>query len=67
MREKDATNNYKVLSIAAKMDNILESEKKPMYVEEILEEAQILGWKISMAEAQSALELLKKLEMVDDA
>ncbi|MFZ2471082.1 MAG: hypothetical protein WAW52_03980 [Methanothrix sp.] len=67
MRDKDATNNYKVLSIAAKMDNILESENKPMYVDEILEEAKILGWIISKEEAQCALTLLKKLEMVDNA
>jgi uncharacterized protein YwgA len=67
MREKDATNNYKVLSIAAKMDNILESENKPMYVDEILKEAKILGWEISKEEAQSALKLLKKLEMIDGA
>jgi len=66
MRENNATDDYKILSIAAKMDNILESEKKAMYVDEILEEAQILGWKISNAEAQSALELLKKLEMVEN-
>lgn len=54
------------ISVAAKMHHILKTEDKTMTVEDILEEANSLGWKISEDDAKKALEFLKNVRMIDD-
>jgi len=60
--EADGTETReKTLSISAKMHHILTLTKRPVDVEEILEEAEVIGWQISREEAIKAIEFLKKL------
>lgn len=56
--------DYKSLSIAAKMHYLLNSLHKPITVDEIIEEARELGWKINKDEAKEALNFLVGLELV---
>ncbi len=64
MQELGMVQDYKNLSIAAKMDQILKLEGKPMTSNEILEEAKALGWKISEDEATTAITFLEELNLV---
>ena len=64
MQELGMVQDYKNLSIAAKMDHILKLEGKPMTSDEILEEAKALGWKISEDEAKTAITFLEELNLV---
>jgi len=65
MREQGATNDYKNLSIAAKMHQILRIEKKHMTPEEILEEAKSIGWDIEEKEAESAIAFLEQMGLIE--
>jgi uncharacterized protein YwgA len=64
MKVFGAANDYKNLSIAAKMHQILGIEGKKMTAEEILEEAQSIGWNIEETEAESAINFLEKMELI---
>ena len=64
MKELGVSHDYKNLSIAAKMHNILKRQKRPMTIEEILEEAKALGWTITEEEAGNAIELLNRCNMI---
>jgi uncharacterized protein YwgA len=64
MKELGANNDYKNLSIAAKMHQILNIEGKKMTAEEILDEAESIGWDIKEKEAKSAIEFLEKMKMI---
>ena len=64
MQELGMVQDYKNLSIAAKMDHILKLEGKPMTSDEILEEAKALGWKISEDEAKTAITFLEELNLI---
>lgn len=63
MKKFGYTNDYKNLSIAAKMYHILKRENKPMTTYEIMEEAKVLDWDIGEKEAQEALEFLKGMKL----
>lgn len=64
MKKLGAANDYKSLSIAAKMHQILRIEEKKMTTEEILEEAEYIGWKIEEKEAESAITFLEKMKLI---
>lgn len=64
MKKLGANNDYKNLSIAAKMHQILNTEGKKMTAEEILEEAESIGWNIEEKEAESAIDFLEKMKMI---
>lgn len=64
MKKYGASGDYKTLSIAAKMHDILTIEGKPMTPEEILQEAEALNWKISEHEAQEAAEFLEAMNLI---
>ncbi len=64
LQELGMVQDYKNLSIAAKMDHILKLEGKPMTSDEILEEAKALGWKISEDEAKTAITFLEEFNLV---
>ena len=57
--------DYKVLSIAGKMYNILKSVKKRMTSNDIIKEAEFLNWNISKNEAKSAIKFLKDLGFIE--
>ncbi len=63
MQELGMVQDYKNLSIAAKMDHILKLEGKPMTSDEIPEDAKALGWKISEDEAKTAITFLEELNL----
>lgn len=52
--------------IAAKMHHILKVENVSMKIEEILEDADSLGWKISEDDAKKALEFLRNIKMINE-
>jgi len=56
--------DYKVLSIAGKMYNILKSVKKKMTAGDIIKEAKFLGWDISDEDARLAIKFLKDLGLI---
>ena len=62
--KKLGANEYKNLSIAAKMHQILNIEGKKMTPEEILEEAESIGWDIEETEAESAIDFLEKMKLI---
>jgi len=64
MKTLDGAQDYRNLSIAAKMHHILKIEEKPMSTEEIQEEAQALGWDIGDEGAEDAIKFLEGLNMV---
>ena len=64
MKSLGANDDYKTLSIAAKMYHILGLEEKAMTATEILEEAEFLKWKISKNEAKAAIKFLNEMELV---
>jgi uncharacterized protein len=64
LKEFGVEHDYKNLSIAAKMHNILIRQGRPLAISEILDEAKALGWNISSAEAQNAVDLLNKCKLV---
>jgi uncharacterized protein len=63
MRRFGAIDDYRSLSVAAKMYHILKS-KKQMKPIEILNEAKALQWSIDIDEAKSAIEFLEKMKLV---
>jgi len=65
MKELDGAENYKNLSIAAKMYHTLKIEDKPRTIDEIQEEAECLNWNIGETGAEDALKFLKGLKMVE--
>jgi uncharacterized protein YwgA len=65
MKEQGAANDYKNLSIAAKMDQILKIEDKKMTAEEILKEAKSIGWNIEEEEALSAINFLDEMKLIE--
>ncbi len=64
LKEIGVEHDYKNLSIAAKMHNILIRQGRSLAISEILEEAKVLGWHISRDEAKNAVDLLDKCELV---
>jgi uncharacterized protein YwgA len=64
MKDLGATDDYKNLSIAAKMHQILRIEKKKMTPEEILDEAKSIGWEIEEKEALSAITFLDNMKLI---
>lgn len=64
MKVFGAANDYKNLSIAAKMHQILGIEGKEMTAEEILEEAKYIEWNIEEKEAESAINFLEKMNLI---
>ncbi|MBI4722743.1 MAG: hypothetical protein HY769_07100 [Candidatus Stahlbacteria bacterium] len=65
MRKLGTANDYKTLSIAAKMHHILKIEGKTMTTDEILKEADALNWEISREEAEVAINFLKGIELIE--
>ncbi|RLF54040.1 hypothetical protein DRN98_07405 [Methanosarcinales archaeon] len=65
MKTFDEAQDYRNLSIAAKMYHILKIENKPRTIDEIKEEAEFLGWNIGEKGAEDALNFLKGLKMVE--
>ncbi len=63
MKEAGVTNDYKSLSIAAKMHHIVKAGKR-MRPSEVLEEAKALEWKISEEEANASIEFLDKMGLI---
>lgn len=63
MKKFGLANDYKNLSIAAKMYHILKRENKQMTTYEIMEEAKVLDWEIGENEAQEALRFLKGMKL----
>ena len=64
MKNLSASDDYKTLSIAAKMYHVLGIEGKPMITNEILEEAKALNWKISEPEAEATIKFLEGMELI---
>lgn len=64
MKNLGTSDDYKNLSIAAKMHQILRIEKKHMTPEEILEEAKSIGWDIEEKEAESAIAFLENMGLI---
>jgi uncharacterized protein len=66
MKELGAINDYKILSIAAKMYHILKIDGKEigMTSDDIIEEAIALKWKISDQEAKDAIKFLKDMDLI---
>lgn len=64
MKRYGASGDYKTLSIAAKMHDILKIEGKPMTYKEILEEAKALNWDISEYEAKESAKFLKNMDLI---
>ncbi|MBI2853278.1 MAG: hypothetical protein HYX84_09350 [Chloroflexi bacterium] len=62
MREAGIADDYKSLSVAAKMHHILKA--RPMRFQEVLSEAKQLGWTISEDEAREAVKFLTTIELV---
>lgn len=60
MKDIGAIDDYKSLSVAAKMHHILKN-KGPVKVEEVLNEAKALDWNIDQAEAEKAIDFLLKM------
>jgi uncharacterized protein len=60
--------DYKILSIAAKMHHILkiEGKDKGMTSDDIIEEAKALKWNISEKEADAAIEFLSQINLVEE-
>ena len=56
-----AANDYKNLSIAAKMWHILKIKGEPMTAEEILDQAKALDWEIEQYEAEAAIRFLQDI------
>lgn len=65
MKKLGVADDYKTLSIAAKMYHILGIDERPMATQEILEEARVLNWEISREEAKSAINFLKGIGLVE--
>lgn len=63
MREAGLADDYRSLSVAAKMHHILKSEDKPMTPSEILEQSRELGWEIDDAAASAAVDFLTTIEL----
>ena len=64
MRDLGRAYDYKNLSIAAKMDHILKLEGKSMTSDEIMGEAETLGWRISEDDAETAITFLENLNLI---
>lgn len=64
MKELGATDDYKSLSIAAKMCHILKIEDKPMTPEQILDQAKALDWEIDQCGAEAAIKFLQDMDLV---
>ncbi len=63
---KDSENpSYVELSIAAKVFFILKREGRAMAYSELRREAEKLNWKIQERDISTALELLKRLDLVE--
>ncbi len=65
MKEAGDTGDYVVLSIAAKTHFILDKQKMPMTVSEIVEKAKSLGWNINDEQINKASDFLNKLKLVE--
>ncbi|MBI4304002.1 MAG: hypothetical protein HY665_06680 [Chloroflexi bacterium] len=63
MQEVGAKNDYKSLSVAAKMHHILKAKQR-MLPSQILGEAKQLGWTITEDEAKKSIEFLQKMGLV---
>ncbi len=61
-KEAGASNDYKSLSVAAKMFHILKPRKR-MRPSQILDEAKALDWSITEDEAKASIEFLKKMSL----
>jgi hypothetical protein len=57
-------NDYVSLSIAAKTFHILKESKRPLYPDEIINEAKQLGWEISQESIDHAVSFLAKLGLL---
>jgi len=55
----------KILSISAKMYHILDIEERPMTKEEILKEAIHFKWNIDSEEADAAINILQKINLIE--
>ncbi|MCX5991393.1 MAG: hypothetical protein NTZ04_03560 [Chloroflexi bacterium] len=64
MKNLGVVDDYKSLSIAAKMHRILKIEKKPMTASQVLEEAKALDWRIEKGDADGAVVFLKGMDLV---
>lgn len=62
MKNAGAADDYKSLSIAAKMYHILKAKERAK-PSQILAEAKELGWTISEEDANASIEFLKKMEL----
>lgn len=58
------SDDYKSLSVAAKMHHILKFEKKPMTPSDILREAETLGWNMALEDATSSMQFLKSMGFI---
>lgn len=64
MQEAGLADDYRSLSVAAKMHHILKSEDKPMTPSQILEQSRELGWDIDEATADAAVDFLTAVKLV---
>lgn len=64
MKSAGAADDYKSLSVAAKMYHVLKAKKR-MRASQILGEAKALGWSLNEEEAKAAVEVLKNLGLVE--
>ena len=64
MRDLGMAHDYKNLSVAAKMHHILKLEEKSMTSDEIMGEAEALGWNISEDDAETAITFLEELDLI---
>lgn len=65
MKELGAADDYKNLSIGAKMRHILKLESKPMTSEQILDQARALDWEIDQSDAEAAIKFLQDMDLVE--
>ena len=56
--------DYVSLSVAAKTFHILKESRRPLYPDEIINEAKQLGWEISQESIEHAVNFLTKLDLV---
>ena len=64
MKQSGIADDYKSLSVAAKMRHILTIDDKPMTSPQILDEAQALGWNIANRDAEAAVDFLANMGLV---
>lgn len=64
MKQLGVADDYKNLSVAAKMYHILKIEGKPMTSEQILDQAKALDWRIDQYRAEAAINFLQDMDLV---